>query len=188
MAYNELKGYNISRSGGRYENNSTRSYCGFFCPQCHAAANPAHGAQKPPLRLTADLTIGLEDGDENFIFKSVSRIDLDKEGRIYALDYKDSKVRIFDSSGKFLNVIPIPVGQGPRELSQIAAMAVSPNGLVFLNEMRKVVVYDREGSFIRSFPLDFNAMTIGNAGDENVVVIGLKDGKILHDLIAPRAS
>jgi outer membrane protein assembly factor BamB len=151
-----------------------------FVVSVAAASGLAHVQQKLPPRLNADLTIGVEDGDENLIFKSVSRIDLDKDGRIYALDYKDSKVRIFDPFGKFLKVIPIPAGQGPRELSQIASMAVSPNGLVFLNEMRKVVVFDSNGSFIRSFPLDFNAMTIGNAGDENVIVIGLNNGKIFH--------
>ncbi len=144
------------------------------------AANPVHVAQKSPLRLTADLTIGVDDGDENLIFKSVTRIDLDKDGRIYMVDYKDSKIRIFDTTGKFLKVIPIPVGQGPAELSHIAGMAVSPNGLVFLNEMRKVVVYDPDGIFIRSFPLDFNATTIGNAGDENVIVLGLNGGKMFH--------
>ncbi len=136
--------------------------------------------QDAPLKLKADLTIGIEDGDENLIFASVSRIDLDTDGRIYLLDSKDKMVRIFESSGKFLSAFSIPAGQGPAELTQINAMAVSPNGLIFLNEMRKVVVFDRHGKFIRYFPLDFNATTIGNAGDENVIVLGLREEKILH--------
>jgi hypothetical protein len=145
-----------------------------------AAADPAPTQQKLPPRLKADLTIGVDEGDEDLIFGSIARIDLDKDGRIYALDYKDKKVRIFDPNGKVLKVFPIPAGQGPRELSQIGSMAVSPDGLIFLNEMRKVVVYDRNGNFIRYFPLDFNATTIGNAGDEKVIAIGLDKGKILH--------
>ncbi|RPI91273.1 MAG: hypothetical protein EHM32_10835, partial [Spirochaetales bacterium] len=44
--------------------------------------------QDVPLKLKTDLTIGIEDGDENLIFGSVSRIDLDQDGRIYLLDYK----------------------------------------------------------------------------------------------------
>ncbi len=145
-----------------------------------AAADPTPIRQKLAPRLKADLTIGVENGDEDLIFGSIARIDLDKDGRIYALDYKDAKVRIFDPNGKVLKVFPIPAGQGPRELSQIGSMAVSADGLIFLNEMRKVVVYDRNGNFIRYFPLDFNATTIGNAGDEKVIAIGLDKGKILH--------
>lgn len=145
-----------------------------------AATDPALLRQKQLPRLKADLTIGVEEGDENLIFGSITRIDLDKDGRIYMLDYKNAKVRIFDPTGKALKAFSIPAGQGPRELSQIGSMAVSPDGLIFLNEMRKVVVYDRNGDFIRYFPLDFNATTIGNAGDENVIAIGLDKGKILH--------
>jgi hypothetical protein len=145
-----------------------------------AAADPAPTGQKTPFRLKADLTIGVEDGDENLIFGSIIRIDLDKDGRIYALDYKNRKVRIFDRDGKVFINFSIPQGQGPRELSQIGSMAVSPDGLIFLNEARKIVVYDHNGVFIRSFPLDFNATTIGNAGDDNVIAIGLDKGKILH--------
>ncbi|MBN1938511.1 MAG: 6-bladed beta-propeller [Candidatus Aminicenantes bacterium] len=132
------------------------------------------------IKLKADLTIGVEEGDENLIFGSVSQIDLDRDGRIYILDKKDKKVRIFEPGGKFLATISIPAGQGPAELTNINSMAVSPEGLVFLNEMRKVVVYDRQGTFIRSFSLDFNATSIGNAGDESVIALGLREEKILH--------
>jgi hypothetical protein len=145
-----------------------------------AAVNPAPIQKDSSPRLKADLTIGVEEGDENLIFGSITRIDLDKDGRIYMLDYKNAKVRIFDPTGKFLKAFSIPAGQGPNELSQIGSMAVSPDGLIFLNEMRKVVVYNRSGGFVRYFPLDFNATTIGNAGDENVIAIGLDKGKILH--------
>jgi len=136
--------------------------------------------QDAPFKLKADLAIGVEDGDENLIFGSVSQIDLDRDGRIYMLDSKDKMVRIFESDGKFSAAIPIPAGQGPAELTRINAMAVSPDGLIFLNEDRKVVVFDRHGKFIRNFPLDFNARTIGNAGDETVIVLGLQEDKILH--------
>ena len=145
-----------------------------------AATDPAPIRQKLPPRLKADLAIGADEGDENLIFGSIAHIDLDRAGRIYALDYKDAKILIFDPNGRVLKVFSIPAGQGPRELSQIGSMAVSPDGLIFLNEMRKVVVYDRNGDFIRYFPLDFNATTICNAGDENVIAIGLDKGKILH--------
>jgi len=39
------------------------------------------------------------------------------------------------------------------------------------------VVYDRNGDFVRYFPLDFNATTVVNAGDENMIAIGLDKGK-----------
>jgi len=67
-----------------------------------AATDPALLRQKQLPRLKADLTIGVEEGDENLIFGSITRVDLDKDGRIYMLDYKNAKVRIFDPAGKAL--------------------------------------------------------------------------------------
>lgn len=138
------------------------------------------GAQAPPVTLKPDLTIGVEDGDENLIFGSISRIDLDGKGNIYILDYKFRKIGVFDKEGKLLRAIAVPQGQGPREATNLGGIGVTPAGTLFVNDMRKVIVYGPDGQYIRTFLVDFTISSIGCPGTEDLVAIGPHDGKILH--------
>jgi hypothetical protein len=137
-------------------------------------------AQFPAVTLKPDLTIGVEDGDENLMFGSISRIDLDGKGNIYILDYKFRKVVMCGPDGKHLRTIAVPAGQGPREATNLSGIAVTPGGTLFVNDTRKVVVYGPDGQFIRSFLVDFMISSIGCPGTEDLVAIGPNGGKILH--------
>ncbi len=136
--------------------------------------------QAPSVTLKPDLTIGVEDGDENLMFGSISRIDLDGRGNIYILDYKFRKIVVFDKDGKLLRTIAVPAGQGPREATNLSGIAVTPDGTLFVNDTRKVIVYGPDGQFLRSFLVDFMISSIGCAGTEDLVAIGPNGGKILH--------
>jgi hypothetical protein len=140
---------------------------------------PALG-QAPSVTLKSDLTIGVEDGDENLMFGKIIRVDIDGKGNIYVLDYKFRKVAVFDRDGKLLRTIAVPEGQGPREATNLGGMAVTPGGTLFVNDMRKVIVYGPDGQFIRSFLVDFMISSIGCPGTEDLVAIGPNGGKILH--------
>jgi hypothetical protein len=140
---------------------------------------PAAG-QIPPVTLSPNLTIGVEDGDENLMFGQIVRIDVDGRGNIYVLDYKFRKVGVFDRGGKLLRTISIPAGQGPQEATDLGGLAVSPGGTMFINDMNKVIVYGPEGKYIRTFLVDFDAFEIGCPGTEELIVLGPHDGKILH--------
>lgn len=133
-----------------------------------------------PLTLKPDLTIGVEDGDENLMFGSISRIDLDGRGDIFLLDYKFRRVSVFDQNGKHLRTIQVPAGQGPQEATNLSGIAVTPSGRLYINDMRKVIVYSPDGRFERSFLVDFMISSIGCPGTENLVAIGPNQGKILH--------
>ena len=52
--------------------------------------------------LKEDLSIGLEYGDENFMFGGISNINLDAEENIYVLDWKSFRIQKFDRMGNFL--------------------------------------------------------------------------------------
>jgi hypothetical protein len=60
-------------------------------------------ARVPAVTLKPDLTIGVEDGDENLMFGSISRIDLDGKGNIYILDNEFRKIVVFDKDGELLS-------------------------------------------------------------------------------------
>jgi len=146
-----------------------------------AAVRPTPpAAQFPAVTLKPDLTIGVEDGDENLMFGKIIRIDIDGKGNIYALDYKFRKVAVFKRDGELLRTIAVPEGQGPREATNLSGIAVTPSGTLFVNDMRKVIVYGPDGQYVRTFLVDFMISSIGCAGTEELVAIGPNGGKILH--------
>jgi hypothetical protein len=136
--------------------------------------------QASTISLKPDLTIGVEDGDENLMFGSISRIDLDGKGNIYILDYKFRKIVVCGPDGRHLRTIAVPAGQGPREATNLSGIAVTPDGMLFVNDTRKVIVYGPDGQYIRTFLVDFMISSIGCAGTEELVAIGPNGGKILH--------
>ena len=144
-----------------------------------ARPSPAAG-QAPSVILKPDLTIGVEDGDENLMFGEVIRIDIDGKGNIYVLDYKFRKIAVFDRGGKLLRTIAVPEGQGPREATNLSGIAVTPGGTLFVNDMDKIIVYAPDGQYIRTFLVNFTISSIGCPGTEDLVAIGPHGGKILH--------
>jgi len=135
---------------------------------------------QPAIDLKPDLTIGVEDGSENLMFGGISRIALDGRNDIFILDYKLRKVGVFDQNGQYVRTIKIPAGQGPQEATNLSGIAVAPSGRLFINDTRKVIVYGPDGTFERSFLVDFMISSIGCPGTENLVAIGPNRGTILH--------
>ena len=144
---------------------------------------PAPG-QIPPATLSPNLTFGVDEGDEKLMFGMIVRVDVDGRGNIYILDYKFSRVGVFDSKGHLLRQIAVAEGQGPRETTGMPGIAVTPGGTLFINDTRKVIVYDPDGRYVRTFPVGFNIISIGCPGREDLVVLGPHEGKILHEFDA----
>jgi hypothetical protein len=145
------------------------------------AAQPAVAPeQDPPVTLSPNLTIGVEEGDEKLMFGMIVRVDVDGRGNIYVLDYEFSRVGVFDSRGHLLRHIAVPEGQGPQETTGMPGLAVTPGGTMFINDTRKVIVYGPDGGYVRTFQAGFTISSTGCPGTEELVVLGPHDGKILH--------
>ncbi|MCK7500716.1 MAG: hypothetical protein MZW92_68770 [Comamonadaceae bacterium] len=114
------------------------------------------------------------------MFGMIVRVDVDGRGNIYILDYKFSRVGVFDSKGDLLRQIAVPEGQGPRETTGMPGLAVTPGGTLFINDSRKVIVYGPDGRYVRTFPAGFTITSTGCPGAEELVVLGPHEGKILH--------
>jgi hypothetical protein len=155
---------------------------GFVLTAAGWAARPSAPAagQVPPVTLSPNLTIGVEDGDEKLMFGRIVDLDVDGRGNIYVLDYKFRRVSVFGSQGNLLRQIAVPEGQGPREATNLGGIAVTPGGTLFVNDMQKVIVYGSDGEYRRTFLVDFMISSIGCPGMEELVAIGPHDGKILH--------
>ena len=138
--------------------------------------------KKPQITLQKDLTIGVEDGDENQIFGGISSVCTDSMDNIYILDSRMWRIQKFDSLGNFLQSFPIQEGQGPGELTYPGEMAVSPQGNMFLYDFMswKILFLDNRGNAINSFNLDFYGISIKFFENETFIVMGDRNGKLFH--------
>lgn len=172
----------MSRSRPSFGCHVVASLIGILTVTAAWAALPTTAApgQVPPAALSPNLTIGVDAGDERLMFGMIVGVDVDGRGNIYILDYKFSRVGVFDSKGDLLRQIAVPEGQGPRETTGMPGLAVTPGGTLFINDTRKVIVYDPDGRYVRTFPAGFTIASTGCPGTEDLVVLGPHGGKILH--------
>jgi hypothetical protein len=146
-------------------------------------AVPSHAAGRRSFALAPDLAIGKDSGDDNLIFASVERVCLDAERNIYVVDWSSQvRIQVFDPKGSFLRSIPIAQGQGPAEASYLMGVAVGPSGTIYVLDKggSKVILLDKNGTFLRMFKIDFQPQDIGLLPGERIVLLGVGHGKILH--------
>jgi len=144
-----------------------------------AGVTAASPDQKLSLRLIPELTIGQET-EENPTFAFISYVDTDAKGNIYVLDTKYRQLKIFKKDGQLQRTIGVPEGQGPQELNQFSGLAVTPSGHIFINGDRKMILYGAEGNYLRTVSVNFHVSCIGSPGTEEIIGLGIYEGKILH--------
>jgi hypothetical protein len=114
---------------------------------------PRKGVPSTPV-LKEDLVIGIESGDENYMFSALRSIEVDNAGNIYALDDKDLNIRVFDKNGIHLRTFG-KRGQGPEELQEPSRLFISPSGEVVVLDSanNKIVFFTKTGKCLKETPL-----------------------------------
>ena len=118
--------------------------------------NPKEPINKEPvLSLKVDFTIGGAQAKDEYALALPTSLAVDKKGELFVLDSKESHIKVFDDSGKYVRTIGRP-GQGPGEIG--AAWSISlprgSNELAFRDiSNRKLTFFSLEGMFLRSIPL-----------------------------------
>jgi len=116
--------------------------------------NPKKPAPPPgepsQLILKEDLTIGLKEGQEDYILLQPVDLDVDAQGNIYVLDRKASHIKVYDKNGKFLRTIS-KKGQGPGEVQGPRDIHITPEGEILVNDTltRRLLFFSLDGKFIR---------------------------------------
>ena len=95
--------------------------------------------------LEEDLSIGKKD-DENYTFKRVQNIQIDKHGTIYVLDEGNFRIQVFDKKGKYLQTI----GKQGKKTGEfelpIKILVDETTGYIYVNDLNKsLVVFDLWG-------------------------------------------
>lgn len=138
--------------------------------------------QPNEILLEKDLEIGVEDGDERFVFSRIPSIALDAQEHIYILDRMNYRILKFDTNGDFLSSIYIEKGEGPGEISMITSMAVTQKSKIFIFDRfaRKVLAYSEIGELLNSFQVGFYSTYILPSESEDVILLGLNEDHIFH--------
>ena len=138
--------------------------------------------QHTEISLTEDLSIGVESGDELYMFSDIGVVSLDAEENIYILDWKDSKIKKFDTDGNFLQGLEVKRGEGPRETSYITGMAVTPKGKIYAFDRNtgKILVFDEGFEWVHSFKTGFRAIDILPYSEEEFIILGIRDDDVFH--------
>ncbi|WP_192349834.1 6-bladed beta-propeller [Algoriphagus sp. Y33] len=89
-------------------------------------------------------------------------------GNLYVRDVS-GKVLIFDSEGKFLNILG-KLGDGPEEYSRAYSVAIDNSGLIYLGSQRKLQVYSNEHEFIKEKKFPFFIQYLSVEGSEPLVI------------------
>ena len=109
----------------------------------------------PPEGTPTKILIGLEMvvGESDDLEKSFSQLGnfiVDNDGIIYALDFKEQKIKVFDADGKFVHSFG-KKGQGPGELQMPAGLHLAPGSELAVDDVlaKKMVYFTKEGKYIR---------------------------------------
>ena len=101
--------------------------------------------------IEEELTIGESEGREEYMFSEIPSLAVDDENRIYAVDYAEAQIKVFDESGTYLRTIGRK-GQGPGEIGRMNYVSItSQNELMFLDSgNRRLTFFSLDGEFIKS--------------------------------------
>jgi hypothetical protein len=103
------------------------------------------------LAFVEDLTIGVEEGEADYMLYSPVDIDADLDGNLYILDMKDAWVKKYDPEGLFICNIGRK-GKGPGEFDRPNHMEIdSANRIIVADPyQRRFEFLSRDGDYLKS--------------------------------------
>jgi len=117
--------------------------------------------------FTKELTIGVVEGDENYMFGKSVGFNVDGQGNIYVLDWDRKHIRKFAPDGKYLLTFGRQ-GQGPGEFTNPSGVRFAPDGNLYVSENwgNRLYFFDPDGRFLRqtTLPEDIFNIWITPAG------------------------
>ena len=110
--------------------------------------------QPSNLILKEDLTIGKDTEDMNYMFSGLQHTQVDEEEYIYAADWKESLIKVYDQNGKHVRSFGRK-GQGPGEIGLPFYLGIFQGNKVVINDRRnaKFIFYSREGELLKEVPM-----------------------------------
>jgi len=117
--------------------------------EARIVSNPAEPVPPPGQRkkivFREELTIGVVEGDENYMFGNSVQVTADEKGCFYVLDWDRKRIQKYDREGKHLLSIGRQ-GQGPGEFGNIWEMRFDAKGRIYATDIvnKRVSFFNRE--------------------------------------------
>jgi hypothetical protein len=105
------------------------------------------------VNLVEELVIGNDTSREDHWFGFLNAVDADAEGRIYTVDPKSIRIRIFGPDGSLVKAFGRE-GQGPGEFSGPGGIVATPDGAFIVSDVLngRLSCFDREGTYLKGTP------------------------------------
>jgi hypothetical protein len=145
--------------------------------------DPIYGAEI--FSLEEELSIGAKEGLDEYMFSRVLDLDADDDGNIYALDQKESHIKVFDKDGSYLRTIG-QRGQGPGELGSAYFFSLTTQKHLIVEDVssRRMVFFTLDGEFIKSVSSAKNFFIESEADSEECLygVMAIQDDNPRYEL------
>ncbi len=101
--------------------------------------------QRKNIVFKEELTIGVAEGDENYLFEKNIQPTADEKGCIYIVNWDRKRIQKYDANGKYLFTMGRP-GQGPGEFQNIWVPRFDGKGRIYATDIaaKRVVFFDKE--------------------------------------------
>ena len=112
-------------------------------------ANPAEpvptAGRRKKIVFQEELTIGVAEGDENYMFGESVQVTADEKGCLYVLDWDRKRIQKYDPKGKYLLSIG-RLGQGPGEFGNIWEIRFDAKGRIYATDIvnKRVSFFNKE--------------------------------------------
>jgi len=106
------------------------------------------------LELEEELTIGVIEGDENYMLSWPYDLEVDNDENIYVMDWREEYIRAYDKEGRYIRTVA-QKGRGPGEFESPAHFKISTDGkLVLLGSRHHQLDFlDLTGNHLSGFKL-----------------------------------
>jgi len=111
---------------------------------------PGPGGKPASVTLVEDLVIGDDTSRDDYWFAFLNAVDVDASGRIYTVDPKSIRIRIFGPDGSLIKAFGRG-GQGPGEFSGPGGIVAAPDGTFIVSDVlnARLSTFSREGAHIK---------------------------------------
>lgn len=132
--------------------------------------------QPASFSLQEELVIGQADDPEKS-FSEVTALAVDDRGMVFALDFKDQKVKVFDSTGRYIHSIGKP-GQGPGELGMATGLLFNADGMLLVEDAtnRRLAVFKPTGEFVKNISFSERLGLVNMVMDNQGNILGRELG------------
>jgi 6-bladed beta-propeller len=127
-------------------------------PDVEVVSNPKTpvppAGKRTRLVFKEELSIGVKEGDEKYMFGSDIVFNTDDEGNFYVTDWDKKAILKYDPSGKYVRTIGRQ-GQGPGEFQNLSVVRFDRDGALYVTDLsaQRISFFDKDGTYLRQIPI-----------------------------------